>query len=76
MGDIDLSPVTNLGDPLAGLSALAELRTRLAREEAALVRRARNAGASWAQIATVLGVSKQAVHQRYGGRRLLGRDEE
>jgi hypothetical protein len=75
MSDIDLSAVTGHRDPLAGLRALAELRGRLAREEAALVRRARNGGASWAEIAAVLGVSKQAVHQKYGGRRLLGRTE-
>jgi predicted transcriptional regulator len=30
------------------------------------VRRARELGWSWQQIAALLGVSKQAVHQKYG----------
>ncbi len=32
------------------------------------VERARSAGASWAEIADRLGVSRQAVHKRYGPR--------
>lgn len=62
-------------DPLAALRALAERRTALAREQtaldreqAALVRKARNAGFGWQMIATALGVSRQAVHKKYGRR--------
>lgn len=42
------------------------------RIEAVLVRRARNSGTTWPQIAAVMGVSKQAVHKKHGGRRLFG----
>jgi hypothetical protein len=58
-------------DPLQALRALAELRRRVDREEAVAVRRARNRGVLWIHIAAALGVSKQAVHKKYGGRRLL-----
>ena len=58
-------------DPLEALRALAELRRRLDRLEAVAVRRARVRGVLWIHIAAALGVSKQAVHKRYGGRRLL-----
>ncbi|MFP5284071.1 MAG: hypothetical protein ACLGIF_11550 [Actinomycetes bacterium] len=57
-------------DPLAALAAVAELRREVSRAESGVVRRARVAGASWAEIARALGVSRQAVHQRYGGSRL------
>lgn len=60
-------------DPLAALRALVELRAESERQEATLVRRARNRGASWAAIAQVLGVSRQAVHKKHGGSRLLNR---
>lgn len=56
-------------DPLAALTAVAELQREVSRTEGVVVRRARTAGASWAQIARALGVSRQAVHQRYGGSR-------
>ncbi|PWV50258.1 MULTISPECIES: hypothetical protein [Nocardiopsis] len=59
-------------DPLAGLDAVVRLRGETERAEAVLVRRARNEGATWARIAEVLGVSKQAIHKKYGGRGLLG----
>lgn len=58
-------------DPLVGLDAVVQLRGEAERAEAVLVRRARNRGATWAQIAEVLGVSKQAIHKKYGGRGLL-----
>ncbi|MEU5154438.1 hypothetical protein [Glycomyces sp. NPDC021274] len=55
-------------DPLQGLQAVRRMRTEAERLESVMVRRARNNGASWAQIATVLGVSKQAVHKKHGGK--------
>lgn len=58
-------------DPRKGLRAAAELRREVERLEAQHVRRARNRGMSWAEIAGQLGVSKQAVHNKYGGRRVL-----
>ena len=56
-------------DPLRALAAVAELQREVSRTEATVVRRARNGGASWEQIARVLGVSRQAVHKKYGGTR-------
>jgi len=53
-------------DPRAALSAATELRRAASRLEAGVVRRARIAGWSWAEIAAVLGVSKQAVLRKYG----------
>ncbi|NIH55192.1 hypothetical protein [Lysinibacter cavernae] len=53
-------------NPLEALAAVAELRRELDRYEATVVRRARMAGISWQFIATALGVSKQAVHKKYG----------
>ena len=61
-------------DPRAALRATAELRRAVERQEAQLVRRARNKGLSWAEVATQLGVTRQAVHRKYGGRRFLGRE--
>lgn len=73
MTGIDLSLITKNADPLEGLREAAALRQRLEGHEEVLVHRARVAGATWTQIAGALGVSKQAVHKKYGGRRLFGR---
>ena len=54
--------------PAAALYAVAELRREVARTETEAVLRARQAGLSWEAIATCLGVSKQAVHKKYGKR--------
>jgi len=54
-------------DPLTSLQALVGLRKEIEQREAVLVRRAKVRGASWAAIATVLGVSRQAVHKKHGG---------
>ena len=56
------------GDPLPELRRLRELHAQLARAEAEHVRRARALGFSWLAIADALGVSKQAVHKKYGRR--------
>ena len=53
-------------DPIAALNAIAKMRREVDRVEAVAVRRARNANASWQLIALALGVSKQAVHKKYG----------
>jgi len=53
-------------DPIEALNAIANLRKELDRVEAVAARRARNAGASWQLIAFALGVSRQAVHKKYG----------
>lgn len=68
----DLVVATADKDPLVGLGAVARIRAEMERTEAVLVRRARNGGATWVDIAGVLGVSKQAVHRKYRGRRLFG----
>jgi hypothetical protein len=53
-------------DPEIGLSGVASLRALVEAVEELQVRRARELGWSWQQIAGLLGVSKQAVHQKYG----------
>jgi len=53
-------------DPIAALYAIAALRQEIDRAEAAAVRRARNLNISWQYIATALGVSRQAVHKKFG----------
>ncbi|NED99309.1 helix-turn-helix domain-containing protein [Phytoactinopolyspora halotolerans] len=68
----DLVVTTADEDPLVGLAAVARIGAEMERAEAVLVRRARNKGATWSEIADVLGVSKQAVHKKHGGRRILG----
>ncbi|MFI7581818.1 helix-turn-helix domain-containing protein [Kocuria kalidii] len=54
-------------DPLRALAATAQLHRQVSQREAVAVRRARARGASWSQIAAALGVSRQAVHRKYGG---------
>jgi len=55
-------------DPLKALHAVSQMRRELDRHESALVRKARNLGYGWQMIATALGVSRQAVHKKYGRR--------
>ena len=55
-------------DPRDGLEAVVALRRTLEALEAAQVENAFVAGWSWARIAEVLGVSKQAVHKKHARR--------
>jgi len=55
-------------DPREGLEAVVALRRTLEALEAAQVENAFVAGWSWARIAEVLGVSKQAVHKKHARR--------
>jgi ATP-dependent Clp protease ATP-binding subunit ClpA len=59
---------TRFGSPDDGLTAVAELRRRLDELEAWHVENAVRAGNSWSQIATALGVSKQAAHKKHASR--------
>lgn len=52
--------------PVDRLAAVARAKAEIAREEAAAVRFARVHGLSWAEIGTILGVSRQALHKRFG----------
>ena len=52
-------------EPLPALAALAAARKELERLEELQVRRARLRSISWAAIAQSMGVSRQAVHQRF-----------
>ncbi|WP_029289679.1 helix-turn-helix transcriptional regulator [Cellulomonas sp. HZM] len=53
------------GDGLRAVRSLHELADRL---EGLHVGRARALGWSWQQVADALGVSRQAVHKKYGKR--------
>ncbi len=55
-------------DPREGLEAVVALRRTLEALEAAQVENALIAGWTWARIAEVLGVSKQAVHKKHAKR--------
>ena len=55
-------------DPATGLRAVAALRRLVERLEELQVQNAREQGWSWSDIASQLGVSKQAMHKKYAGR--------
>ncbi|HQV20849.1 MAG: helix-turn-helix domain-containing protein [Gordonia sp.] len=56
-------------DPNRGLGAVRALRTLADRLEEVQVANARKAGWSWQQIADILQVSRQAVHQKHANER-------
>jgi hypothetical protein len=55
-------------DPADGLAAVASLRVLLESLEELQVGNARALGWSWEEIGQALGVTKQAVHRKYGRR--------
>jgi hypothetical protein len=66
-----LAAATSSKDPEVGLAAVAALRSLVQVLEALQVDNARAKGWTWQDIASRLGVSKQAVHQKYAGGRLF-----
>jgi hypothetical protein len=68
-----VAAATSSQDPGVGLGAVASLRGLVEVLEALQVENARAKGWSWQQIAARLGVTKQAVHKKYAGRRFLFR---
>lgn len=53
------------GGVVGELAAVAVAKQELSRREDVAVRRARNAGLSWAEIGTLLGVTRQTMHRKY-----------
>jgi len=78
MGDTSqLASDASSRDPAIGLRAVRALRTLVERLETVQVENARSLGWSWQDIATHLGVTRQAAHKKHaGGRGPLGRGRE
>ena len=72
-GATKLANAAGSRDPAVGLRAVASLRQLVEELQELQVTNARTSGWSWQEIADALGVSKQAVHKKYAGRRLIGR---
>jgi DNA-directed RNA polymerase specialized sigma24 family protein len=53
------------GRPIEELASVREAKKELSRREEVAVRRARHAGLSWAEIGTLLGVTRQTIHRKY-----------
>jgi DNA-directed RNA polymerase specialized sigma24 family protein len=70
----DLAADAGSSDPEVGLRAVRALRTLLEKLETIQVTHARSLDWSWQEIALALGVSKQAVHQKYAGGRRVRRE--
>ncbi|WP_448392242.1 helix-turn-helix domain-containing protein [Mycolicibacterium sp. XJ879] len=74
MTSTKLDNVTNIdaltsNDPAVGLKAVRALQRLQERLEAIHVANAREQGWSWQAIASALGVSRQAVHQKHNRRK-------
>jgi len=66
MSTSDISTTLASNDPGEALRAVVALRQLADRVEAQAVAIARLQGWSWSQLGDALGVSKQAVHKKYG----------
>jgi DNA-directed RNA polymerase specialized sigma24 family protein len=56
---------TGDNDPISELAAVREAKRDLSRREEVAVRRGRHSGLSWAEIGTLLGVTRQTIHRKY-----------
>ncbi len=63
-----LADVASGDDPALGLRAVRSLRELADRLETLQVEHARSLGWSWQEVASALGVTRQAVHKKYRGR--------
>ena len=63
-----LTRASDLGDPSAGLRAVAALRRLTETLELRQVEAALAAGLGWVDVGQALGVSRQAVHKKYRSR--------
>jgi len=72
--EVQIAQEATSQDPAVGLRAVRALRELAERLEGLQVRRARDQGWSWQDVATCLAVSRQAVHKKYGGRRIIGKE--
>jgi hypothetical protein len=68
MSDELMTAAASAAEPAEGLRSVQALRALADRLEALHVERARGMGWSWQQVAAALGVSRQAVHKKYGKR--------
>lgn len=68
MDETHLAVACGAADPATGLRAVAALRKLVDQLETLQVRNARAHGWAWQAIADVLGVSRQAVHQKHAHR--------
>ena len=68
MSDELMTAAASAAEPADGLRAVRALRALADPLEALHVERARRLGWSWQQVAAALGVSRQAVHKKYGKR--------
>lgn len=55
------------GGVVGELAAVAEAKRELSLREEVAIRKARHAGLSWAEIGTLMGVTKQTIHRKYRG---------
>lgn len=72
----DLAAAAGSADVAVGLRAVRALGRLLETLEALQVDNARRQGWSWQEIANTLGVSKQAVHKKHGGRPVRASGED
>ncbi|MFJ9557736.1 hypothetical protein ACIRPH_28330 [Nocardiopsis sp. NPDC101807] len=69
MDAVELAAVaSDTSTPVQGLRAVASLRAVVDSLELRQVEEALRSGESWSSIAAALGVTRQAVHKKYGKR--------